>query len=71
MEACNKHCTKPLDVHLMITHPEKYVERFCDAGAWSVGFHIEAVEDPMSQLREAGQGEFLLLQSFCSLSAFN
>ena len=35
------------DVHLMITHPEKYVERFCDAGAWSVGFHIEAVEDPM------------------------
>ena len=24
MEACKKHCTKPLDVHLMITHPEKY-----------------------------------------------
>ena len=47
MEACKKHCTKPLDVHLMITQPEKYVERFCDAGAWSVGFHIEAVEDPM------------------------
>ena len=47
MEACKKHCTKPLDVHLMITHPENYVERFCDAGAWSVGFHIEAVDDPM------------------------
>ena len=47
MEACKKHCTKPLDVHLMITQPEKYVERFCDAGAWSVGFHIEAVDDPM------------------------
>ena len=31
----------------MIVHPEKYVERFCDAGAWSVGFHLEAVEDPM------------------------
>ena len=39
-------CTKPLDVHLMITHPEKYVERFCDAGAWSVGFHLEATDDP-------------------------
>lgn len=37
---------KPLDVHLMIVHPEKYVERFCDAGAWSVGFHLEATEDP-------------------------
>lgn len=47
MKAVKKHCTKPLDVHLMITHPERYVERFCDAGAWSVGFHIEATDDPM------------------------
>ena len=31
----------------MIVHPEKYVERFCDAGAWSVGFHLEAVDDPL------------------------
>ena len=42
-----QHSTKPLDVHLMIVHPEKYVERFCDAGAYSVGFHLEAVEDPL------------------------
>ena len=42
-----QYCTKPLDVHLMIVHPEKYVERFCDAGAWSVGFHLEAVENPL------------------------
>jgi len=42
-----KYCSKPLDVHLMIVHPERYVERFCDAGAWSVGFHLEAVEDPL------------------------
>lgn len=47
MEPLTKYATKPLDVHLMIVHPEKYVERFCDAGAWSVGFHLEAVEDPM------------------------
>ena len=47
MEPMRKYCTKPLDVHLMIVHPEKYVERFCDAGAWSVGFHLEAVEDPL------------------------
>ncbi|MBQ0076959.1 MAG: ribulose-phosphate 3-epimerase [Bacteroidales bacterium] len=46
MEALRKYSTKPLDVHLMIVHPEKYVERFCDAGAWSVGFHLEAVDDP-------------------------
>lgn len=47
MVPMKKYCTKPLDVHLMIVHPEKYVERFCDAGAYSVGFHLEAVEDPM------------------------
>lgn len=47
MAPFKKYCSKPLDVHLMIVHPEKYVERFCDAGAWSVGFHLEAVEDPL------------------------
>ena len=45
METLRKYAKKPLDVHLMITHPEKYVERFCDAGAWSVGFHLEAVAE--------------------------
>lgn len=47
MKPMRKYCTKPLDVHLMIVHPEKYVERFCDEGAYSVGFHLEAVEDPL------------------------
>ena len=51
MKAVAQHCTKPLDVHLMITEPEKYVERFCKAGAWSVGFHVEATEDPMKAIR--------------------
>ena len=47
MKPFKQYCTKPLDVHLMIVHPEKYVERFCDAGAYSVGFHLEAVDDPL------------------------
>lgn len=47
MKPMRKYCTKPLDVHLMIVHPEKYVERFCDEGAYSVGFHLEAVDDPL------------------------
>ncbi len=50
MGALRKYSTKPLDVHLMIVHPEKYVRRFCEAGAWSVGFHLEAVDDPMPAL---------------------
>jgi ribulose-phosphate 3-epimerase len=51
MKAVAQHCTKPLDVHLMITEPEKYVERFCKAGAFSVGFHIEATNNPMKAIR--------------------
>lgn len=34
------------DVHLMITQPERYIDRFIDAGADSVTFHIEATDKP-------------------------
>ncbi len=34
------------DVHLMITQPERYIERFINAGADSVTFHIEATDKP-------------------------
>lgn len=33
---------KPLDVHLMITDPARYIERFKDCGADRLGIHIEA-----------------------------
>ena len=32
----------PLDVHLMIVEPVRYVEQFCDAGADQVTVHVEA-----------------------------
>lgn len=35
----------PLDVHLMITRPVRYVEQFCDAGADLVTVHVEADEE--------------------------
>ena len=34
--------TLPLDVHLMIDRPVRYVEQFCDAGADIVTVHVEA-----------------------------
>lgn len=34
----------PLDVHLMITHPERYIEQFCQAGANIVTVHAESTE---------------------------
>jgi ribulose-phosphate 3-epimerase len=41
-EAVNRHAQKPLDVHLMIVHPENYVEAFRKAGAEIISVHIEA-----------------------------
>ena len=35
----------PIDAHLMIVKPEKYVTQFCDCGADIVTFHPEASED--------------------------
>lgn len=44
MKPMRKATSKVLDVHLMITSPEKYVTRFVEAGADYVTFHYEATE---------------------------
>lgn len=46
VESIRKNTTMFLDVHLMITKPERYIERFIDAGADLVTFHIEATNCP-------------------------
>lgn len=38
----NKACEKPLDVHLMIENPDRYLESFRDAGAQVLTVHLEA-----------------------------
>ncbi|WP_020533444.1 ribulose-phosphate 3-epimerase [Flexithrix dorotheae] len=42
LKAVKKYATKPIDVHLMIVNPEKYLEAFQEAGANSISVHIEA-----------------------------
>jgi len=42
VDAIKKHATKPLDVHLMIVQPERYVETFYNLGAAVISVHIEA-----------------------------
>jgi len=38
------------DVHLMINAPERYIERFADAGSDMITFHFEATADPSATL---------------------
>lgn len=42
VEAINRHAKKPLDVHLMIIEPGRYVEAFRKAGAETISIHVEA-----------------------------
>jgi len=42
VSAVKKHATKPLDVHLMIVEPDRYLKNFRDAGASGITVHYEA-----------------------------
>lgn len=57
LQAVQKHARKPLDVHLMIVEPEKYVEAFARAGAAVITVHLEAcahLHRNIQQIRDAG-----------------
>ena len=57
VEAIARIAKKPLDTHLMIIEPEKYVERFVKAGSAMVSFHVNATKDPdavLSQIKSFG-----------------
>jgi ribulose-phosphate 3-epimerase len=61
-----KHTQLPLDVHLMIEHPDHYLPRFLEAGANSITVHVEPeakhdVPKTLAAIRAAGCGVGLTL----------
>jgi ribulose-phosphate 3-epimerase len=57
VEAARDATQLPLDVHLMIEQPERYIESFVKSGATIVGVHAEAcphLHRTVAQIREAG-----------------
>ena len=57
VEAVRDATQLPLDVHLMIEQPERYIESFVKSGATTVGVHAEAcphLHRTIAQIREAG-----------------
>jgi ribulose-phosphate 3-epimerase len=56
-EAIKKHAKKPLDVHLMIVQPEKYISDFAKIGADIISVHWEAcphIHRTLAQIKETG-----------------
>ena len=57
VEMASRISSKPIDVHLMIVEPEKYIEQFCDFGIDILTFHIEAcshVKNAIEQIKSRG-----------------
>ena len=50
VEAIARRAEKPMDVHLMIVQPERYVDRFAAIGANMISFHLNATENPSAVL---------------------
>lgn len=51
-KALSKVTDKPLDCHLMIENPARWVGDYIAAGAHNITFHVEATEDPVAIAKE-------------------
>ncbi|QIP15827.1 ribulose-phosphate 3-epimerase [Spirosoma aureum] len=57
LEAVRRHCQKPLDVHLMITQPDRYIDAFAEGGASVIHVHYEActhLHRTLTHIRQMG-----------------
>lgn len=57
IDAVAKICKKPLDVHFMIEHPERYVQRMAKTGAMMMNVHYEAcvhLHRTVQEIHDAG-----------------
>ncbi|MCD8318252.1 MAG: ribulose-phosphate 3-epimerase [Paraprevotella sp.] len=57
LESVARLCCKPLDVHLMIVQPEKFIHEVQTLGAYSMNVHVEAcphLHRVVQQIKEAG-----------------
>ncbi|NNG45831.1 MAG: ribulose-phosphate 3-epimerase [Deltaproteobacteria bacterium] len=69
--AVKRNAKLPLDVHLMIVEPEKYLEAFADAGADVITIHAEAtphLQRGVARVRELGKKAGVSLNPSTSLS---
>jgi ribulose-phosphate 3-epimerase len=71
IRAIKKHATKPLDVHLMIIQPERYVSQFRDVGADNLSVHIEEsthLHRTIQQIKQAGMKAGIAINPHTSIN---
>jgi ribulose-phosphate 3-epimerase len=71
IKAIKKHAKKPLDVHLMIVQPERYIETFREAGADLLSVHIEAsthLHRTIQQIKASGMKAGVAINPHTSVS---
>lgn len=73
VEACKRATSLPLDVHLMIVEPERYLEDFIEAGADGLTIHAEAtphVHRALQIIKEGGINTGLTVNPLTPLEVF-
>ena len=71
IRALKRLTSLPVDVHLMVVHPEQYIDEYADAGAAVFTFHPEAtthVQRQLARIRERGMKAGLALNPGSPLS---
>ena len=69
VKAARRATKLPLDVHLMIADPDKYIDAFAEAGADIIGVHVEATDGlqrSLSQIRALGKKSCAVLNPHTS-----
>ena len=72
VKSLRKATTLPLDVHLMITDPDRYLEAFIDAGANMVSVHVEVLPHlhrTVTQIKKLGAKAGVVLNPSTPVSA--
>ncbi len=52
VKSLKKVAKRPFDTHLMIMHPQNYIDKFTDAGSDYITFHVEADCNPMDVINQ-------------------
>lgn len=74
VKAIQRHARKPMDVHLMIVQPEKYIDEFKAAGASSISVHLEACDHlhrTIQQIKDLGCAAGVAINPHTSVDLLN